>query len=966
MDVEKRDASSLPPEGFQSQHRIGDLSSYAVSQQSASREELYRQRLSLFLENRESRSIRPFLQELIDDPVLSLELKRKIVDQTEVHGASLVHHALRYSFSKSVLNALIELGADFDRPVAEGSSGPFDHLSGYRPVHLAARFVDYRKLRLVLKICAEPNSVNNDEENAFRILGRYRVREENVRPHVGALLSAGVSPSLPDQYGISALTDALESKSFSLARVLIASEVRNKSTDLTRPQIAALVANTLAESSPSDIRRDLSSLYSKAPEGDEKVRGLSSVWRSSLARYIARDEEGDPTGKRVLKFVETLRAHIPSLSHAFLKSLLEQPINGEPIIFYLMNRPNFELEIVKSGVKLGVPIHVEATRLQSGEAVRFLQLAAPIEKDRALQQSPQLRTTPIHFAVELGDPDLVEFLIEAGLKCEAKDSRERTPLEHFLRYSEYDEPDIIDVLVDNGAGFSGTANFVKLALKAGLPLSLARLTERGAPLPRAFQGRVYEVPEKGSIRFAGFREVATRVAELLERLDTKVEQERYLHDTVYNSLQEKVELRLVLLTLESYFAGTHDLNKSTPLAFLSLVPHLFGPELSPLRQGLVSAIDLYADSDESIHYEAHPYGSELLALLSDPSLTDQDFEVFALAITSPYRWHIRGRPKVTREELFVWQQVGIETFSFKRWRYDVQGLRFPRAEGGVYIEAPSLLEDFGFERTAPSEAEDVFGAGFSLEPGRVRGRFVDYLSDTAVRISVDSELQTLYRRGMRAVRLPELGTLVIRNSSPVFGRNLLKYPAYFCEEGAGHDAPLEHLTAQVIEERFRPIFDVHIFDDGRAESLNILLRQLRGLEELYSEWKFATRRHNAWDYETDPEKPLFIGGAYSSGFQSIVDFLSRRTRECEKLGSDYLGGVPDLAFVSPACIPFTEHLRLRVTPEVIAVLQHYADTKGINADRSPAHRAAWEFFNTGIRQQSDLLLLHRNEKEDRT
>lgn len=104
-----------------------------------------------------------------------------------------------------------------------------------------------------------------------------------------------------------------------------------------------------------------------------------------------------------------------------------------------------------------------------------------------------------------------------------------------------------------------------------------------------------------------------------------------------------------------------------------------------------------------------------------------------------------------------WARIGTLGLSFSKWKFDAM----QRWKGMGPMAAPSLLEKSGlFQPTPPRPSDKVFHKGFT-----------HYNPETGLSIEM--------RRAYAVISQPELGTLVIRNSSHYFGRDLLANPAYY-------------------------------------------------------------------------------------------------------------------------------------------------------------------------------------------
>ncbi|MBY0404617.1 MAG: hypothetical protein K2X66_12010, partial [Cyanobacteria bacterium] len=117
------------------------------------------------------------------------------------------------------------------------------------------------------------------------------------------------------------------------------------------------------------------------------------------------------------------------------------------------------------------------------------------------------------------------------------------------------------------------------------------------------------------------------------------------------------------------------------------------------------------------------------------------------ALTSITRFMYQPSVPLTDTALKAWASIGTLTHSFRFWKWD--------AKGGE----KSLLAKFGFRSLPMGRPGDAFGKGFVYQ-------------DEKTGCTIE------FRRGYLLATHPEYGTLVVRNSSPAFGRNLMEHPAY--------------------------------------------------------------------------------------------------------------------------------------------------------------------------------------------
>jgi hypothetical protein len=104
-----------------------------------------------------------------------------------------------------------------------------------------------------------------------------------------------------------------------------------------------------------------------------------------------------------------------------------------------------------------------------------------------------------------------------------------------------------------------------------------------------------------------------------------------------------------------------------------------------------------------------------------------------------------------------WSRIGTLGLSYTKWQYDTMS----RWKGSGPMAKPSLFEASGmFKRTSPRDNDARYHGGF-------------------VYTDPNNGLTVELRRAYIVLSKVDLGTLVIRNSSPVFGRDLLPEPGYY-------------------------------------------------------------------------------------------------------------------------------------------------------------------------------------------
>ncbi|MBY0405152.1 MAG: ankyrin repeat domain-containing protein, partial [Cyanobacteria bacterium] len=296
----------------------------------------------------------------------------------------------------------------------------------------------------------------------------------------------------------------------------------------------------------------------------------------------------------------------------------------------------------------------------------------------------------------------------------------------------------------------------------------------------------------------------------------------------------------------------------------------FLPELL-LKHGLghiiplASRVERFFDRHE-LQRGYHPNETELMLLLKHPDLLERDsFKIapFTQALTS-ITYFIHENVPLSDAVTKSWGDIGFLSHGFRFWKYDTVG-------------TDTLLESFGFRKLETSgEVHQTFGQGFGYEDKR---------------LSPSQRPCFVFRRGCLMVSHPDAGTLVIRNSSKVFGRKLLKHPAYLIPK-AYSLAELSVLDPQQIPEEYHVLNKAwytpkpkEVWQGQGSHHLPFLSDLLMGLKEQYRRFKLDTEA-----FEGTGEDRHFIGHR-SPGLVQLVNCLNAWQREGKAL--------PDLAFVHP-------------------------------------------------------------------
>jgi hypothetical protein len=197
-----------------------------------------------------------------------------------------------------------------------------------------------------------------------------------------------------------------------------------------------------------------------------------------------------------------------------------------------------------------------------------------------------------------------------------------------------------------------------------------------------------------------------------------------------------------------------------------------------------------------------------------------------------------------------WARVGTLGLSFTKWQYDAM----TRWKGQGPAQQPPLLVASGqFKPTPPRDSDSRYFGGFV------------YYEPT-------SKLHVELRRAYIVVSQPSLGTLVIRNSSPVFGRDLLKGVAYYSPSAVytqGEDLfnPESDLETKGFQGVLSKQLNAQGTQKGNAQKIAALLDAFDSGMEPYIAWKCG-----------------FQDGQAPAGFKVMLESALKSTQSVSPFG----------------------------------------------------------------------------------
>ncbi|MBY0404765.1 MAG: hypothetical protein K2X66_12765 [Cyanobacteria bacterium] len=410
-------------------------------------------------------------------------------------------------------------------------------------------------------------------------------------------------------------------------------------------------------------------------------------------------------------------------------------------------------------------------------------------------------------------------------------------------------------------------------------------------------------------------------------------------------------------------------------SFLSLLPHLlfsYPPDgLNALWRELETQFENKKRFNGYYTNEA-----EMLLLLRHPQNPNREkLSPITQALTSVFGFLNTHKISTVNDSLVkAWGDIGFLTHGFQFWKYDSQG-----GEESLFAKFGfKAISTMGQNKLDPSGSQKLIASEKNLQnPDPVSmkyGKGFWYQKDA------NSPL-ILFRRGFLMVSHPEQGTLVIRNSSPEFGRNLLPHPAYWMKESVDIDQIKAFDPYQ--EKRLNHIMTPSLYQKGPLDKSKSTFFQWTGKEEKLQQEKFKTAlpqltqallhlkdNYRRWKFDTEAFDSDGFKGHLSPGFSKLLNHV-RYLGFLASLDSStpHNTKLPDLAFVHPHYPPWESYAyspindtdqgavskRFKLTPQH---LKEMADYLEYAQPISVLMKTDWaQFLKAGIDHQAELVLL---------
>ncbi len=516
------------------------------------------------------------------------------------------------------------------------------------------------------------------------------------------------------------------------------------------------------------------------------------------------------------------------------------------------------------------------------------------------------------------------------------------------------------------------------------------ILSHGITPPIGSEGMIFTISENQLDQKVGFHRIAEEVVALTLKIQNLIPNydQDIREDILYEGCElygKSVNIQHFYLYLMSFLEMINQTEIHSDRSFaklaIAIVNHYSLSDINNLLLEVESYHDwLFEDNKQLFSPDYHQNEAEFLLLLAHPELLENfdltEASYLTRVITSPYRYvdYDVATIKMTEggwQTISNWQRIGQLTYAFLNWRFDA--LQPVNPESGKRL--PSLLEEFGFKRIKQSsEDEKTFGACFRITPAKQNMNFLSRRLTAENFLPFNTETRFFLAQGYMMISDPQLGTLLIRNSSLIFGRDNMNHPAFYSSKF--FDRPFSDVDL----EDFTPILarKINGVNDGRFEAkeyrdqIMSLTEEITGIFDAYNRWKFNTDPATAFRKSKGEITNHDIIGAYNSaGFESLVRNL-RAIFETNK-NNTTPSAVPSLAFMhryNPPwnSFPFTQGNSSWLNPEIhhkfpvddytLEVMENLA--LGEYDEDDFIASGLQGFFQVGISNQANLTIVATN------
>lgn len=314
--------------------------------------------------------------------------------------------------------------------------------------------------------------------------------------------------------------------------------------------------------------------------------------------------------------------------------------------------------------------------------------------------------------------------------------------------------------------------------------------------------------------------------------------------------------------------------------------------------------------------------------------------------------------EVTGSAVNSWRAIANIAYGHRRYRFDASRSYDVDEAGKRVVTAPSLFEEFGAKRLPHVDSNHPFHSGYAFFGAKYKGSSEHIKRYKAL---AAGDIMVRYRAG-DVIFSPDLGYLFVRNSSLVFGRDVVPSVAYYVspvDDNADilgrHRSRYERkkmarreneyrsirdmtgdiltLTPERLKRHGIPILHPALYSmDFPGPSSGIsrverLLEKHEAFEAAYRRFTFDTSLTSAW--ETDSlGNDVLVGAFNSRGFKHRVAFLRAAFDKAryQSLADEGEFTPPHaLELYNPQLPPFVPYGRLVVDEEVLAILERISE-----------------------------------------
>lgn len=842
-----------------------------------------------------------------------------IVNSAPYQGApSLLHLVAGREHSTQLTKILLTLGADPNAVCWEASATleteVFDRPT---PLFWAISQGDRGACRALLRGGASVFHTNRRGETPLQFLTRMGMRASRWREIQGDLLKAGADPSAPNHNGMSPIAHAILTSSWEDARLF--AEQGARLSRASRPLVSEVTRHLIRRAEEA-FRR----------EGETE----------ELLRYFFKD----------------LEALKPALGFKEVGAILNTP--------------------ARAGAGLSIFGEMVLAGMSADLILQAMRLGASVSRQYSLMlDSTHIKdVSALHLAILSGSPKLVSliFKVSGGADLNRAVGDQQLPPLHFLYLNGRPSLEIAGILIKWGAdplaksgdGRSLFDRAVSSRHIAGMMVWAeyeANPFARSSPLIQQIGLYDDQIQEEKAdlIRFGLIR----------SELSGPAEQE--MSGYAASSSPEVVERRLREYLQAYQVATTPEMWHRKNEELLKILPRVLFSEKPTAVTQLIASIERLFDHNEDVR-GFHPFEAELMALVAHPSRNQERLDLVrttVLALTSINRFLNLNIHSVPASTVSLWGRIGVLGLSFRRWKWDTQGVTLGDSR------AQSLYEKFGFEplsRTSLlSGFTAPFGGGFVLS--RRRKEIVQAQAKSRDARSIFDALTHIeHRHGFLLASHPGAGTLIVRNSSPIFGRDVLAHPAYYSRFAPGLGFAKDEftiLTVMGIEGGFTPILHPSLYEgrDSAVGNIEFLLSHLEDVATSYGSWKFDTHPVTAWE-RMEGVGVFMQGGYFSEGYSTMVQTLRKMVTRSMQHEEPY----PELAFFDTHLPPWApikfrdmdgqEFSTLELKPTTVRLLEKLATSSATKEDFSADNGRAYHFFQAGLDRGAELVIVDAKGK----